>query len=534
MVAPEVHTQLGSLRGEYVSVKGKETGVHAYLGVPFAKPPVSPALRMAAPQPVEGWEGVRDATRMPNMCVQQKQHALHMLSELGWVFADVPEISEDCLYLNIYTPANRTRDAKLPVMVWIHGGGFTLEAASLYDGSALAAYQDVVVVLIQYRLGLLGFLSTGDEHMPGNFGLLDQVQALKWVQQHIHSFGGDPGLVTIFGESAGGISVSLLLLSPLSNGLFHRAIAESGTAAMDMIVSNDPLSMMQLMANGSGCSLQSTEKFADCVRNLDYDSLVTIGKDENLLVSINVDGHFLTKPVDELFQKHELLTVPVMTGVTNDEAGWLVPQFFGFPFGPDGMSREEVTTRMSFFYSDAVIRDLIINEYIGTGEDRVKNRDGFREMLGDVLFNVPAVKTANFHRDAGAAVYLYEYLHPPIFLQAKRPSFVGCDHGDDIFSVLGLCFTTTHVKLAYACTEEEEQLGKITMSYWANFARTGSPNGDGLVHWPKYGDKEEYMAIGLKQQASAQHLKRDKFIFLTQTLPEKVRQHQEKMVRREL
>ncbi|XP_070827790.1 fatty acyl-CoA hydrolase precursor, medium chain-like [Chaetodon trifascialis] len=529
---PEVHTKLGSLRGAYVSVKGKETGVHAYLGIPFAKPPIGPALRLAAPQPVEGWEGMRDATQQPPMCVQNKQLLYNLLDQLGNLLADVQDISEDCLYLNIYTPANRAPNAKLPVMVWIHGGAFTLGSASVYDGSALAAYQDVVVVLIQYRLGLLGFLSTGDEHLSGNFGLLDQIQALRWTQEHIHNFGGDPDLVTVFGESAGGVSVSLLLLSPLSHGLVHRAIAESGTAAMDLLVGNDPLPVTQMIANVSGCSLKSTEKMADCIKNLDISAILTIVQDEKLTYSINVDGHFLRKPVDELFRKHELLTVPFMTGVNDHEGGWLLADFFAPPNWTEGMDREQLMNVISIFFPDpnhAILRDLILDEYVGTGEDRVKNRDGFTELIGDLIFTIPAIKAANAHRDAGASVYLYEYLHPPRFLQAKRPSFVRSDHGDEIFTVLGFCFTTTHVKLPEgACSEEEEQLSKIMMRYWGNFARTGSPNGKGLVHWPKYGAEEGYLEIGAKEQAAGQHLKKDQFVLFTQTLPEKIRQLSEK------
>ncbi|XP_053176044.1 fatty acyl-CoA hydrolase precursor, medium chain-like [Scomber japonicus] len=535
--APEVHTKLGSLRGEYVSVKGKEIGVHAYLGVPFAKPPVGPALRLAAPQPVEGWEGVRNATQQPPMCIQNKQFLKDLLDKLDGMLAVLPDVSEDCLYLNIYSPATRAHDAKLPVMVWIHGGGLTWGSASMYDGSALAAYQDVVVVLIQYRLGLLGFLSTGDEHISGNFGLLDQVQALRWIQQHIHNFGGDPTSVTVFGESAGGVSVSLLLLSPLSDGLLHQAIAESGTAAMDALLINDPLPTTQVVANASGCSIESTEKIADCMRNLDIDTIMTLVQDEKLRFRANVDGHFLTRPVDELFQKHELLTVPFMTGVNNDEGGWLLLDFYAPPNWTEGMDREQVVNVLSFFFPDpkhAIIRDLMVDEYIGTGEDRVKNRDGFTEMIGDMMFNIPAIKTVNAHRDAGAPVYLYEYQHPPKFLQAKRPSFVGSDHGDEIFTVLGFCFTTTHVKLADACLEEEEELSRTMMSYWGNFARSGSPNGHGLVHWPKYGEDEKYLAIDIKEQVIGQHLKRDRFIFLTQTLPEKIQQHEEKMDHKEL
>ncbi|XP_034443060.1 fatty acyl-CoA hydrolase precursor, medium chain-like isoform X2 [Hippoglossus hippoglossus] len=535
--APEVHTKLGSLRGEYVSVKGKEPGVHAFLGVPFAKPPIGPALRLAAPQPAEGWEGTRDATKQPPICVQNKEMLLYLIENVDIGVAHVPDISEDCLYLNIYTPANRAQDATLPVMVWIHGGGFTLGSASIYDGSALAAYQDVVVVMIQYRLGFLGFLSTGDEHMSGNFGLLDQVEALRWTQQHIHNFGGDPDSVTIVGESAGGVSVSLLLLSPLTEGLLHRGIAESGTAAMDTILISDPLPMAQMVANRSGCSLESTEKISHCLKNLDFNSVVTIAKDETLRFGVNVDGHFLNQTVNEIFLKKEFPTVPLMTGVNNDEGGWLLPSFMCPPNWTEGLDREQVVNVILMFFSDpktAIIRDMILDEYIGTGEDRVKNRNGFTQLLGDMLFNIPAIKTANAHRDAGAPVYLYEYHHAPSALKAKRPSFVGCDHGDEIFTVSGFCFTTTHVKLLDKCPEEEEDFSRIMMSYWGNFARTGSPNGHGLVHWPKYGAEEEYLSIALKEQTPARQLKKEQFVFMTQTLPEKLRQYAEQMERSEL
>ncbi|XP_037606428.1 fatty acyl-CoA hydrolase precursor, medium chain-like [Sebastes umbrosus] len=535
--APDVHTKLGSLRGQYVSVKGKETGVHSYLGVPFAKPPVGPALRLAAPQPVEAWKGVRDATRQPNMCVQHRQVSIDMLEQFGELVVDLPDISEDCLYLNVHTPANRAHDAKLPVMVWIHGGGFAMGSASMYDGSALAAYQDVVVVVIQYRLGLLGFLSTGDEHMSGNFGLLDQVQALRWIQQHIHNFGGDPGLVTIFGESAGGVSVSLLLLSPLSDGLFHHAIAESGTAAMDVLIVNDPLPITQVVANISGCSLESTQKIADCMRNVNINTIVDMGQGEYLRISVNIDGLFLTKPVNELFHKHQLLKVPYLTGINNHEGGWMLTAFFAPANWTEGMDREHVKNMLYMFYpnpDDAILRDLLLEEYIGTGEDRLKNRDGFTEVIGDMMFFIPAIRAVNAHRDAGAPVYLYEYQHSLKLLQKKRPSFVRSDHGDEVFSVLGLCFTTTHVKLGDACNEEDEQMGRTMMSYWGNFARTGSPNGDGLVHWPKYGAEGDYLSIDSKEQVTGQHLKKDRFVLVTQTLPEKSRQHMEKAERNEL
>ncbi|KAM9377871.1 cocaine esterase-like [Pholidichthys leucotaenia] len=536
--APEVYTKLGSLRGEYVSVKGKETGVHAFLGVPFAKPPVGPSLRLTAPQPVEGWEVVRDATKQPHMCIQSVKVVQSIFEKFSQWKVELPEISEDCLYLNIYTPASRAHDAKLPVMVWIHGGGFYMGSASTYDGSAVAAYQDVVVVLIQYRLGFLGFASTGDENISGNFGMLDQIEALRWVQQHIHNFGGDKDSVTIFGESAGGVSVSLLLLSPLSNGLFHHAIAESGTAAMDALVGNTTLLVTQKAANVSGCNLECTKKMGVCLRNLGIDTMTAFYEDLSLGFTINVDGHFLKKSVDELFSNHELLTLPFMTGVNNDEGGWIFADNFAPPnWTTDGVAREDVINMLSHLYpdpKDAFIKELIVNEYTGSGQDRIRNREGFTEILGDIYFNIPALKTANAHRDAGAPVYLYELQHSPTFLQVKRPNFAGSDHGDDIFIVLGFCFTTTHAKLEAACTEEEQQLSRTMMSYWGNFARTGSPNGDGLAHWPKYGAEEEYLAIGLKKQVTGQFMKKDRFVFMTHILPQKIKQHQENMEHKEL
>ncbi|XP_019749570.1 fatty acyl-CoA hydrolase precursor, medium chain isoform X2 [Hippocampus comes] len=535
--APLVHTELGSLKGEYVSVKGKESGVYAYLGVPFAKSPVGPGLRLAPPQKVEGWQGVRDASRQPPMCIQHRQVLLDLLEMIDGTAEELPDISEDCLYLNIYTPANRAHDAKLPVMAWIHGGGFTLGSASVYDGSALAAYQDVVVVLIQYRLGVLGFLSTGDEHLSGNYGLLDQVEALRWLQKHIHNFGGDPASVTVFGESAGGVSVSMLLLSPLTDGLIHRAIAESGTAAMDPLVSNDPLPVAQGVANASGCSIESTQAIAACMRNLDIDPFLTFAQDPTLRITIHTDGHFLTKPVYELFKQHEIQNVPFMTGVNDDEGGWLLPSFMAPPNWTEGIDREQAANIMLVFNptsKDSLVTDLMMEEYIGAGTDREKTRDGLTEFLGDMLFTIPAIKTANAHRDAGARVYLYEYQHPPQFLRTKRPSFVRCDHGDEIVTVLGICFTTKHIRLNATCLEEDEQLSRTMMAYWGNFARTGSPNGDGLAHWPTYGKEEKYLAISAKEQVISQHLKKDRFVFWTQILPEKVRLHQEKTEHSEL
>lgn len=518
---PVVQTKLGALSGQFVSVKGVESSVKAYLGVPFAKPPVG-QLRLAPPQPADGWDGLRDATKQPFICIQNKKALNDLLAMLG-LEVELPAMSEDCLYLNIYAPANASPYTKFPVMVWIHGGGFTSGSASMHDGSALAAYQDVVVVMIQYRLGLLGFLSTGDDHIPGNMGLLDQVEALRWVKQHIHRFGGDPGLVTIFGVSAGGVSASLLAVSPLAMGLFHHVIAQSGTAAMDHLVTDKPQLMLPLVAKASGCDT-STENMARCLRNMGTDAIESLSLDPTLRFQVCLDGHLLTTKVDKIYQDLEFPKIPFMTGLNSDEGGWLLPSFLAPPDWTEGMDRAPFMALVGMFFPDPKHKPLIemlAEEYLGDAQDRDKNRRGFTEIIGDLMFKLPAVHTANAHRDAGAAVYAYEYQYTPHMLRDQRAGFVGSDHGDDVVMVLGICFTTTHVKLTGVCTEEELELSKLVMNYWSNFARTGSPNGPGLVAWPPYGPEGDYLSLGMKQEP-LQHLAKDRFIFLTQTIHEKL------------
>ncbi|XP_056108139.1 fatty acyl-CoA hydrolase precursor, medium chain [Rhinichthys klamathensis goyatoka] len=525
---PVLQTKSGVLKGSHMKAKGKDTVVHSYLGIPFAKPPVG-SLRLAPPQPAEKWAGVRDATKQPLMCLQDKQILEDLVANVS-MNIEVPDSAEDCLYLNVYTPSKPGANDKLPVMVWIHGGGLSMASASIFDGHVLAAYQDVVVVLIQYRLGLLGFFSTGDEHAPGNYGLLDQVAALQWVQENIHSFGGDPGLVTIFGESAGGVSVSLHVLSPLSANLFDHAIAESGTAAMDAIMSPNPLALAQAVGNLSGCDISSTKTIVDCVMQLTEEDILTIAKEHPvLLFGVTVDGHFLPNPAADLLQSHQFNKVPLITGITNDECGYMLPSFFSPPGWTDGMDIEQIVPSLTMFnhaLQDQAILELVLNEYLGTSTDRIKIRDGFRELLGDFMFNIPARKVANFHRDAGAPVYVYEFQHPPSILQKKRPSFVGSDHGDEIVFVFGFCFADGHIKLEDKLSKEENELCRSVMDYWGNFARTGSPNGPGLTSWPAFGAEAEYLSIGLEQKPG-KDLKGKHFNFMTQTLPQLINKRKE-------
>ncbi|XP_016325037.1 fatty acyl-CoA hydrolase precursor, medium chain isoform X4 [Sinocyclocheilus anshuiensis] len=532
---PLVQTKLGSLRGAFLTVKGKGTIVNSYLGVPFAKPPVGP-LRLARPQPAEKWDGVRDATKQPLMCIQDRQVSVVELEFLA-MDVEIPEVSEDCLYLNIYTPVKPGEDAKLPVMVWIHGGGLAVGSASVYDGSVLSAYQDVVVVLIQYRLGLLGFFSTGDERAPGNYGFLDQVAALQWVQENIDSFGGDPGSVTIFGGSAGGISVSTLILSPLASGLFHRAIAESGTALWDGLVMGNPLLRAQNAAKICNCDSSSSSKIVDCIMRWSEEEVLECSKQFAMMhFSLALDSYFLPKPVEDIVQNQEFSKVPLITGITDDEFGFLLPAYFVGKGWIDGMNKEQAIKGLTLTYPDPRDRwivDLVANEYLGDTRDPIQVRDIYREMMGDVMFNIPALQLAKYHSASGAPVYLYEFQHPPSMIQKNRPSFVGVDHTDELFFIQGTCFAKAHLKITAPFTKEEEELCRTVMGYWGNFARTGSPNGPGLTHWPEYEDEAEYLGIGLEQK-TGKNLKRKHHAFMTKTLPDRIRQGREKTEHLEL
>ncbi|KAF7650791.1 hypothetical protein LDENG_00120570, partial [Lucifuga dentata] len=519
---PVVSVKHGQVKGEYVTVKGTERRVKQYLGIPFAQPPVGP-LRLAAPQDAEPWEGKRDGTQQPSMCIQNPD-LIVQVSQIMSVQYMPPDLSEDCLYLNVYTPAEAARGDKLPVMVWIHGGGLVMGAASQADGSPLAAYENIIVVIIQYRLGILGFLSTGDEHAQGNWGFLDQLMALKWIQENIEAFGGDPQSVTIAGESAGGICASILTLSPQAKGLFHRAIFQSGVATLGTYTTKHPLPHAKIVANLTECDHNSTEEIIRCMRGKSKDELIDATKKMNLYLGAVVDSVFLSDVADELLKRKEVLKVPVMMGITNHEFAWILPQSFAPPGWQNGMNRESVLAVMNLFNPSGVssANGLIADEYLKAAKTPEEIRDGFIEIISDLLMTLPVMKVAGYHSDAKVPVYVYEFTHRAEIYNQSRPSFVKADHADDIAFVFGGCFWNGHVQMIGAFTKEEEKLCQTMMAYWANFARAGSPNGPGLVHWPQYDrEKQEYLELGL-QQTVRQKLKKDRVHFATVTLLQKL------------
>ncbi|XP_066439944.1 fatty acyl-CoA hydrolase precursor, medium chain-like [Eleutherodactylus coqui] len=522
---PLVTTKYGRLQGITVRIKETARTVNAFYGVPFAKSPVGP-LRFEDPKAPEPWSSVRDASQYPPICLQEDITSQIIKGYYQSSFK-LPPSSEDCLYLNVFTPSHRHLKSKLPVMTFIHGGGLFVWSASMFDGSALSALENVVAVAIQYRLGIVGFFSTTDNQLPGNYGLKDQIAALQWIQENIAAFGGDPSSVTIFGESAGAISVSALVLSPLSKGLFHRAIAESGAVTLPISVasskSEDLIHNQNVVAEISGCDLAS---IADCLKKKSEEDLLVIAKEMGPTpLPLRVDGVVIPKPVEEMLADKEVNKVPFMTGINNQEFGFVIPTLYNVTGISEGMTREAaalILQNLPLRHINPKAIPFIIDEYLGDIDDPREIRDRFLDLCGDAIFVIPALRLAKLHRDAGLPVYFYEYKHPPSLLAHVRPDYIKADHTDELLFVFGGPFLRDGVLFAGPATDAEKALSRNMMRYWANFARTGDPNSPGLTTWPPYGAGEHYLGINLQQKASSK-LKEEKFRFWTEILPEKIR-----------
>ncbi|XP_036604059.1 cocaine esterase-like [Trichosurus vulpecula] len=518
-------TESGQIQGTQVSIKGIDKAVNVFLGIPFAKPPVG-ALRFSPPQPPDSWSNVRDGTAHPPSCLQDVT-VLEKMAKVMKVNVSTIVNSEDCLYLNIYVPVHKKEGAGLPVMVWIHGGALVFGSASIYDGSILSASQNVVVVTIQYRLGILGFFSTGDEHAPGNWGYLDQVAALRWVQKNIAHFGGDPGCVTIFGESAGGISVSSHVLSPLSKGLFHGAIMESGVAIIPNLISSSSESVSNAIALLSDCRRHNSASMVQCLRSKSEDEILAITKHFNVIPGV-VDGHFFPKHPEELLAAGEFHHVPCIIGVNNHEFGWVIPAELNIPGFKENMNKNRIQSAMqsSVLGIPRDLGPLMMEEYLRDTEDPGECRAQFQDMIGDLIFVIPSLKVAKYQHGPSSPVYFYEFQHRPSMFNGVKPDFVKADHGDEVPFVFGVPFLGEG-------REEEKLLSHRIMSYWANFARHGDPNGGDLFHWPVYDQKEEYLQLNLELSVG-KRLKRDKWEFWTKTVPQKMKESQPGQARVEL
>ena len=455
---PTVKTANGKVHGKLIN-DGK---VSAYLGIPYAAPPVG-KLRWQAPQPVLGWNSVLDATKYGHRCAQY-----------GATPADSG--SEDCLTLNVYAPVRRPHNAKLPVMFWIHGGGYSGGASSepRHNGDFLPL-KGVVLVTINYRLGVFGFLALPElaseqRGSSGNYGLMDMVAALNWVKKDIAAFGGDPDCVTIFGESAGSFAVSTLMAAPSAQRLFHRAIGESGGA-----LNSGTLSMDSLAAAGAKNAAWTKEAGAntlDELRALSTEQILAAATKKGARFRPVIDGKFLSESVLETYKSGKQAKIPLLAGFNRDEDASL----------STGMTAEKW-------------RAMAKQRYIGKADeflqlypaptDEVAMRSA-ADFGGDQFIAYGTWKWMEIDRQTGNKnIYRYKFDLGAPPTQSHWGS--QASHADDIEYVFG----TLDTRPGVAWRPEDYALSERMMSYWTNFARTGDPNGvDGngqrLPEWPKY------------------------------------------------
>ncbi len=467
-----------------------EDGVWSYKGIPYAAPPVG-ELRWKEPQPVEPWDEVRACTRFGPACPQPDDDWTGMM--------DVGATSEDCLYLNVWTPAE-SPEAGLPVMVWIHGGAFKSGAGSLsiYDGGSLAR-KGVVVVTINYRLGALGLmahplLSRESPHgVSGNYGLLDQVAALRWVRDNIAAFGGDPGNVTVFGESAGGMSIINLMASPLAQGLFHRSIVESGPLLELGLAVNKTPTLREAEKTGEeisrklGCDKAEDELAA--LREVSPEKLIEASSSPNeffspIGLSPNVDGYFLPESPMESFAAGRQQPVPLLTGINANE---------GTVFIPEGVTLQQYRLMANYLYGSHA--EEVMALFPAASEEEVK--PALDRVITNMGFASSARFTAECMAKVGKPAYLYLFSRTT---RDERAESLGAFHGLEIMYVFG---NLDKVQLQ-GLEEDDRALSETVMAYWTNFARNGDPNGEGVPEWPAYdGGGAYYQILGTKVETGS-------------------------------
>jgi para-nitrobenzyl esterase len=489
----EVKTAQGKVHGKLIN-DGK---VLAFLGIPYAASPVGD-LRWKAPQPPAKWRGVRDATKYGAHCMQGQVFE-------DMVFQDAGE-NEDCLYLNVFAPAGVKAKSKLPVMFWIHGGGYRGGSASepRHNGDFLPT-KGVVLVTINYRLGVFGFLATADLAQEaggsaGNYGLMDMIAALRWVQQNITQFGGDPGNVTIFGESAGSFAVCTLMASPLAQGLFEKAIGESG-GAMRVGSADGPTLAEREQREQEWANTLGVTTLAE-LRALPAATILAAATGKGTPeFPVVVDGRVLTEPVADTYAAGKQAHTPLLAGWNRDEGGPLA----------NGMTAMEWKATAEKLFGAQADRFLTLYP-ADSDEQAVRSAIDYN---GDTFIAFSTWKWIEAQVKTGdAPVYRYhfELAAPPSKFHPGSFAF----HSDDIEYVFG----TLDTRPEAVWRSEDRKLSEQMMGYWTNFAKTGDPNGAGLAEWPRYDKTAEVMHLDADSKASADTT-RARYEFLMENKPAK-------------
>ncbi|XP_038076640.1 cholinesterase 1-like [Patiria miniata] len=490
--SPSVETSQGRIVGKTVEFAadslGLRSSVDVYLGIPYAEPPVGP-LRFSAPVAKSPWGGELQATAYGGVCHQPPDEALPVPKP------DVPQ-SEDCLYLNVYVPSRSNTGELSAVMVFIHGGAFIF-GATWPDNipAALASIGDVIVVDIQYRLGALGFLSTGDGELPGNMALLDQLEAIRWVQRHIKAFGGDPDHVTIFGQSAGSSSVSFHLLSPMSQGLFKNAIMQSGTANTVWSHVSRTEARRRAFALGHilGCDTpeDDSKALAQCLRGVSVQDIIAsqseklfgyLGEPPQIGFASVIDDRFLLDDPASLLKKGALNEANIMIGHTKDEGMLMMSAVFQgsldeAPHVGKGLYEQLLPmTIVGLGSMDPILLQAVKLVYVNDSGSELPDTQylySLSDAVGDSGFTCPTDQFARAAVEAGRTVYRFHFTHQPSDSSFFARKWTGACHADDLIYVFGLPFLPPRQETA---SEEERLFSAAVIKYWSNFAKTGNPN----------------------------------------------------------
>ncbi|XP_007576659.1 neuroligin 4 X-linked a [Poecilia formosa] len=550
---PVATTNYGKLRGVKVTLPNEILGpVEQYLGIPYALAPTE-ERRFQPPEPPMSWPGIRNATHFAPVCPQflEDRFLLNDMlpvwftANLDTVVSYVQEQSEDCLYLNIYVPTEddiHDENGLKPVMVYIHGGSYVEGTGNMIDGSILASYGNVIVITINYRLGVLGFLSTGDQAAKGNYGLLDQIQALRWIKENIHAFKGDPKRVTIFGSGAGASCVSLLCLSHYSEDLFQKAIIQSGTALSSWAVNYQPAKYTRSLAEKVGCNMLDTIDLVECLQKKNYKELieqyVTPAK-YHIAFGPVIDGDVIPDDPQILMEQGEFLNYDIMLGVNQGEGFKFVD---GIVDSEDGVSANDFDFAVSDFvdhlygYPEGkdTLRETIKFMYTDWAdkENPETRRKTLVALFTDHQWVAPAVATADLHAQYGSPTYFYAFYHH--CQSDMKPSWADSAHGDEVPYVFGIPMIGPTDLFNCNFSKNDVMLSAVVMTYWTNFAKTGDPNqpvpqDTKFIHtkpnrfeevaWTKYNPKDQlYLHIGLKPRVR-DHYRATKVAFWLELVP---------------
>jgi para-nitrobenzyl esterase len=484
---PVTYVQLTTANGVLEGVVSGDGKVRTFKGIPYAAPPVGP-LRWKPPQPVQPWTGVHRAVDYPKRAMQGRIYDDMIFNDAG--------PSEDCLYLNLWMPATPPVPPKLPVMVWIHGGGFVAGSSSepRQDAGNLSK-KGVLVVSLNYRLGVFGFLAhpeltrESNHNASGNYGLMDQVAALKWVKDNIAVFGGDPDNVTIFGQSAGASSVSALMASPHARGLFHRAIGESGSFFNPArpLKSRTDAEKEGVKFAENAFSTTSLETLRSKSAQEILDAALKLPQ---AYFAANVDGYFLPADCPSIFAAGRQSHVPLLAGWNQDEESY---RAF---FADDAPTVANYTARAKTRFGANA--ESFLKLYPATTDAEAKR--AAQDYASDQRRNFGSWKWIAAHlKTGGAPVYRYRFDHPlPLPADARPDAEATAPHSAEIEFVFRVLNAR---KLPWR--QSDRDVSELMSTYWTNFAKTGNPNGPDLPAWPAYASEGGFPVMHFRAESAA-------------------------------